>query len=113
MTASSPSFIRFVPGVDGDGAGSASILLGSTTGILQACPVNGDLANSQLMYAPLSDRKEQVSSMAVSSSGQLLCVGISSGAIAQYALGLPEGVKTKTNEVSALLCYRNPFTKSL
>ena len=104
MSVSSPNFIRSIPTgtrPEEDSATSAAILLGSSTGVIQVCPLSGDQTNSQLMYAPLSDRKEVVTAVAVSSSGHMMCVGTSSGAIAQYILRLPEGVKPKVNDVSA------------
>jgi hypothetical protein len=66
--------------------------------------VKGDPANTQIMYAPLSERKDVVTSVTISNSGQLLCVGLSSGMIAQYSLGLPEGTKPKINAVSRIIC---------
>lgn len=102
MSVSSPITLRYVPASSrtGDEAPSPSILLGSTTGIVQVCPLNGDMINSQLLYAPLTDRKEIMTAMAVSSSGQVMCVGTSNGGIAQYVLKMPEGLKPKINEVS-------------
>lgn len=64
--------------------------------------MKGDPANTQIMYAPLTERKDVVTSVTISNSGQLLCVGLSSGMIAQYSLGLPEGTKPKINAVSRI-----------
>lgn len=104
MSVSSPSFIKFMPcGSPARGnSEEASILLGSSTGVLQVCPVKGDPANTQIMYAPLTDRKDVVTTVTISNSGQLLCVGLNSGVIAQYSLGLPKGTKPKINAVSAI-----------
>jgi hypothetical protein len=102
MSVSSPTLIKFMPcgSAAGGSSDEASILLGSSTGVLQVCPVKGDPANTQIMYAPLTERKDVVTSVTISNSGQLLCVGLSSGMIAQYSLGLPEGTKPKINAVS-------------
>lgn len=103
MSGASPSILRFVPvsSMANDSvAPAASILLGSSTGVVQVCPANGDMISSQLIYAPLSDRKEAMMAMAVSSSGLVMCVGTSLGAIAQYTLKMPVGSKTKINEVT-------------
>ena len=102
MSGASPSILRFVPvsSMASDTvAPAASILLGSSTGVVQVCPASGDMISSQLIYAPLSDRKEAMMAMAVSSSGLVMCVGTSLGAIAQYTLKMPVGSKTKINEV--------------
>jgi hypothetical protein len=109
MSVSSPNTLRYVPASSrtGDEAPSPSILLGSTTGIVQVCPLNGDMINSQLLYAPLTDRKEMMTTMAVSSSGQVMCVGTSNGGIAQYILKMPEGLKPKINEVEILVAGGN------
>lgn len=109
MSVSSPNTLRYVPATSrtGEEAPSPSILLGSTTGIVQVCPLNGDMINSQLLYAPLTDRKEIMTAMAVSSSGQVMCVGTSNGGIAQYILKMPEGLKPKINEVNTLFARDN------
>ena len=101
MSVASPTVLRFVPAApqSGEETPSASILMGSSTGIVQVCPLSGAMIDSQLMYAPLISRKEVVTAMAVSPSGQVMCVGTSTGAIAQYVLKMPEGVKPKINEV--------------
>ena len=110
MSVSSPSFVLFVPnGSRSEEGSSAAVLLGASTGVLQICPVSADQINSQMMYAPLSDRKEVVTAVAVSSSGQVMCVGTSTGAIAQYTLRLPEGTTKKINDVSS----HNPLTLDL
>lgn len=103
MSASSPNFLRFIaasPSSEEDPTANGTVLLGSVTGVLQVCPIAGDQTASQLLYAPLSDRKEVVTAIAVSSSGQVMSLGTSSGAIAQYVLRLPDGVKPKINDVS-------------
>lgn len=100
MPVSSPSYIRFVAAsTSSEAGGDASLLLGSSAGNLQVCPVNGDLTKTQVMYAPISERKEVMTAMAASSSGQLVCVGTSTGNIAQYVLGVSETTKLRTNEV--------------
>ena len=107
MSASSPNFLRFIaasPRSDEDPTATANgtVLLGSVTGVVQVCPIAGDQTASQLIYAPLSDSKEVVTAIAVSSSGQVMSLGTSSGAIAQYVLRLPDGIKPKINDVSFL-----------
>jgi hypothetical protein len=100
MSLSSPSLIRFVPAPAGcEGFGESAVLLAAAGGVLQLCPSSGDQAASQLLYAPLTDRKEIITAVAVASSGQLLCVGTSLGNVAQYGLCLPGGVNQKINQV--------------
>lgn len=90
MSVSSASFVRFVPSYRGDGTSSA--LLVAESGILQICDIHGkNLGSTQVLYAPLVDRRDKITSVAVSSSGQLLCVGTTSGIIFQYTVGLQEG----------------------
>jgi len=100
MSVSSASFVRFVPSYIGDGTSSA--LLVAESGILQICDIHGKhLASTQVLYAPLADRREKISSVAVSSSGQLLCIGTTSGMICQYAVGLQDiSIVSKVNVMS-------------
>jgi hypothetical protein len=76
--------------------------MASSSGVVQITPVNADPAAAQIVYAPLAERKESVTAVGISSSGQLLAVGTSMGNVAQYALGLPGGANAKINEVSLL-----------
>ena len=94
MSTSSPSFLRHVPHAHQPGVGAGvgeCVLLGSTSGILQVSPTAAEMdpAATQILYAPLQERKEQVTSAAISKTGHFMCVGTSSGTIAQYVIGLP------------------------
>lgn len=104
MSVGSPTVLKFVPSgpQSAEDISPASILMGASTGIVQVCPLSGAMIDSQLMYAPLTSRKEVMTTMAVSPSGQVMCVGTSTGAIAQYVLKMPEGIKIKVNEVRQL-----------
>lgn len=110
MSTSSPSLIRFVPRPPhhpgaGAGTGDSSILLGSASGILQVSPVIAEMdpAATQILYAPLQERGEQVTAAAVARSGHFMCVGTSGGTIAQYMVGLSTAVRAKVNTQSSSL----------
>jgi hypothetical protein len=109
MSTSSPSFLRHVPHAHQPGAGAGavgeSVLLGSTSGILQVSPTTADMdpAATQILYAPLQERKEQVTAAAISKTGHFMCVGTSSGTIAQYSIGLPASARPKVTHPSTPL----------
>ena len=52
------------------GVEEPAVLLSSSTGVLQVGPTSGDPNATQILYAPLQERKEHVTASAVSKSGR-------------------------------------------
>ena len=106
MSTSSPALIRFVPAaqhLQDAGIGEAAVLLASASGVVQLTPLSGDPSAIQVLYAPLQERKEQVTAAAVARAGNFLCVGTSAGTLAQYAVALPAEVRPKVNATAVPL----------
>ena len=51
------------------GVEEPAVLLSSSTGVVQVGPISGDPTSTQILYAPLQERKEHVTAAAVSKSG--------------------------------------------
>ena len=89
MAGSTPHFIRFVAAPPSRGGYGAQIMLSSGNGTIHVSDPNGNGSDLQVLYASLSSQRDYVTSVAVSSSGQMLCTGTYSGNVSQFAIGLP------------------------
>lgn len=89
------SYLRYIPQIDHAHAEYLSVLMATEDGVVQICNLAATQSaaedarsaqQQQVLYAPLNDIKETVTSAAVSISGQFLAVGTSSGTVGQYIL---------------------------
>lgn len=90
MSVSSPGHVKFLPSYKGDG--TSSVVMAGSTGVLQISSLHPlDVASSmQMLYVPLADRREKISSLTTSSSGHFICAGNTGGGINQYIVGLSD-----------------------
>jgi WD40 repeat protein len=90
MSMSNPVFAKFIPSTNEHHRATPSIVLGGSSGIVQVCAINPergmDQSNVQILYVPLTDRKDKVTSLAISSSGEFISAGTTNGHISQYSI---------------------------
>lgn len=90
MSMSNPIFAKFIPANSDNDRATPRIVLGGSSGIIQACAINPERGmeqtDIQILYVPLTDRKEKVSALAISSSGEFISAGTTNGHISQYSI---------------------------